>query len=89
MGVLARKIEQQGIEKGKVEGKIEVAKAMLNADSDLQFIIKVTGLTEEEAMMLLIDDSGFVNCVDNGFTYQFHDKGTDWFKETGHFLVGR
>ena len=48
MGALARNIEQQGIEKGKVEGKIEVAKAMLNAGSDLQFITKVTGFTEEE-----------------------------------------
>ena len=52
MGVLARKIEQQGIEKGiekgRVEGKIEVAKAMLNAGSDVPFITKVTGLTEEE-----------------------------------------
>lgn len=52
MGVLARKIEQQGInkgiEKGRAEGKIEVAKAMLNADSDIQFITKVTGITKEE-----------------------------------------
>ena len=34
--------------KQATETLAEVAKAMLNAGSDLQFIIKVTGLTEEE-----------------------------------------
>ena len=44
MGALARKIEQQGIEKGKAE----VAKSMLAAGSNLEFITKVTGMTEKE-----------------------------------------
>jgi hypothetical protein len=44
MGVLARKIKEEG----KVEGKVEVAKSMLYAGSDIQFITKVTGLTEKE-----------------------------------------
>ena len=52
MGALARKIEQQGIEKGKAEGKAEVAKSMLDAGSDIQFITKITGLTEEEVKEL-------------------------------------
>ena len=48
MGALAHKIEQQGIEKGIAKGKTEVAKSMLEAGSDIQFITKVTGLSEEE-----------------------------------------
>jgi predicted transposase/invertase (TIGR01784 family) len=48
MGALARKIEQQGIEKGIEKNKAEVAKSMLAEGSDVNFISKVTKLTVEE-----------------------------------------
>jgi predicted transposase/invertase (TIGR01784 family) len=44
MGPIPRKY----IKQGKNEGKIEVAKSMLQEGSDIKFIIKVTGLPEEE-----------------------------------------
>ena len=44
MGSLARKIEQQAIEKNKAE----VAKCMLEEGSDVNFISKVTKMTIEE-----------------------------------------
>ena len=52
MSVLARKIEQQGIIKGKaegiIEGKRETARVMLKEGVDLNFISKVTGLSLNE-----------------------------------------
>ena len=52
MGAMARKIEQQGIEKGRIEGieknKAEVAKSMLERNLDLQLISEVTRLTKKE-----------------------------------------
>jgi predicted transposase YdaD len=44
MGRLARKIEQQGIEKG-IE---KVAKSMLEKNLDLKLISEVTKITEKE-----------------------------------------
>lgn len=44
MGALARKIK----EKGKDEKTKEIVKCMLNAGSDIQFITKVTGLSDKE-----------------------------------------
>jgi hypothetical protein len=48
MGALARKIEQQGIEKGIEKNKAEVAKSMLEKNLDLNLISEVTKLTEKE-----------------------------------------
>lgn len=48
MGALARKIEQQGMEKGMEKNKVEVAKSMLSEGSDVNFISKVTKLTIEK-----------------------------------------
>ena len=48
MGAMARKIEQQGIEKGIEKNKAEVAKSMLERNLDLKLISEVTNLTEKE-----------------------------------------
>ncbi len=48
MGALARKIEQQGIEKGIEKGKVEVARSMLEKNLDLKLIAEVTKMTEQE-----------------------------------------
>jgi predicted transposase/invertase (TIGR01784 family) len=45
--LLKRKV-QKGIEKGKIEGKIEVAKAMLANNVDVNTIVKFTGLSISE-----------------------------------------
>ena len=39
---------EQGIEQGKIEGKIEVAKALLSLGDDIERVSKATGLTIEE-----------------------------------------
>jgi predicted transposase/invertase (TIGR01784 family) len=40
--------EEQGIEKGREEEKIEIAKNLLALELDIEKIIQATGLTEEE-----------------------------------------
>ena len=40
--------EKQGIEKGKSEGKLEVARNLLAEGMKIELIIKITGLSEEE-----------------------------------------
>ena len=45
-GLVAGKII--GFDKGKKEEKIEIVKEMLNQNSDMDFIVKVTKLTIEE-----------------------------------------
>jgi len=40
--------EEKGIEKGKIEGKIEVAKAMLANNVDINIIVECTGLSISE-----------------------------------------
>ncbi|EMP05449.1 hypothetical protein LEP1GSC124_2684 [Leptospira interrogans serovar Pyrogenes str. 200701872] len=44
----AEKLIQKGEMKGKVEGKIEDAKNMLLNGASLEFVLKVTGFTEQE-----------------------------------------
>jgi predicted transposase/invertase (TIGR01784 family) len=48
MGALARKIKEEGKAEGKAEKTKEIVKCMLNAGSDIQFISKVTGLSDKE-----------------------------------------
>ena len=56
MSVLARKIEQQGIIKGKaegiIEGKRETAGVMLKEGIDINLISKVTGLSLGEIIQI-------------------------------------
>ena len=40
--------EQRGIEKGRNEGKLDVARTMLQNGIDRNTVMKMTGLTEEE-----------------------------------------
>ncbi len=42
------RVEKKGIEKGKIEGKIEIAKEMIKDNESVEKIIRYTGLTEEE-----------------------------------------
>lgn len=44
--------EQCGIEKGRNEGKLEVARTMLQNGIDRNTVIKMTGLTEEDLVQL-------------------------------------
>ncbi|HHL2713106.1 TPA: Rpn family recombination-promoting nuclease/putative transposase, partial [Yersinia enterocolitica] len=40
--------EQRGIEKGRQEGKLEVARAMLACGLDRAMVMKMTGLTADD-----------------------------------------
>jgi len=53
-GIIKGKVEGkiEGKIEGKVEGKIEVAEALLQEGSDVAFIAKVTGLSEEQIRQL-------------------------------------
>lgn len=42
--------EKKGIEKGKLEGKLEAALALLNFGNPLETVVKVTGLTEKQIL---------------------------------------
>ena len=44
--------EEEDIEKGRQEGKIEVAKAMLADNVDINTIVKFTGLSVSEIKMI-------------------------------------
>jgi predicted transposase/invertase (TIGR01784 family) len=44
----AQKIMQQGMQKGRQEEKLQVAKSMLKEGLAVQVIQKVTGLSQEE-----------------------------------------
>lgn len=52
MGALARKIEQQGIEKGIEKNKKETALFMIKKGLDINLIIEVTKMTAEEVVKL-------------------------------------
>ncbi|MCD1165162.1 Rpn family recombination-promoting nuclease/putative transposase, partial [Leptospira interrogans] len=45
---LAMTTAEKLIKKGKVEGKIETAKNMLLDGASLEYVLKITGLTEQE-----------------------------------------
>ncbi|MCC5813941.1 MAG: hypothetical protein JJT78_04235 [Leptospira sp.] len=42
------KIEERGIEKGKLEGKLEDARLMKEEGIDISVILRVTGLSESQ-----------------------------------------
>ena len=44
--------EQRGIEKGRNEGKLEVARTMLENGIERSTVMKMTGLTEHELAQL-------------------------------------
>ncbi|EKO32021.1 hypothetical protein LEP1GSC179_0010 [Leptospira santarosai str. MOR084] len=44
----AERLRQEGKIEGKVEGKIETARNMLLDGASLEYILKITGLTEQD-----------------------------------------
>ncbi|WP_311790277.1 Rpn family recombination-promoting nuclease/putative transposase, partial [Pantoea sp. UBA5923] len=49
---IAEQLEQRGMEKGKREASLEIARNMLKSGLDNAFVMKMTGLTEQELKQL-------------------------------------
>lgn len=47
-----QKVRKESMQKGREEGKIEVAKNLLKDGTDISYILKITGLTEEKVKIL-------------------------------------
>lgn len=50
---IAQQLEQKGIEKGRQEGKLEIADKLLKKGMELKFIKEITGLTDEELAKII------------------------------------
>ena len=44
--------KKKGLAEGKTEERLEIAKKMLEANSPIDFICQITGLSEEEVLKL-------------------------------------
>ena len=44
--------KEEGLAEGKMEERLEIAKKMLDANSPIDFICQMTGLSEEEVLKL-------------------------------------